>query len=426
MYLKHTFFATILKVGIVVVETWIYLLIVLIFDVFIGYDVLPANLTVAFFKFFFTMCIWTPGVYRFYKLFGYGREHFSKLLKWAPLICAAVFIYCAAGMYFYNGICMCLMAKTTPGWDFGKLHTSTAWMRSRMESTCPAEYKPCMVYTTLPENALSEVFINFHVNLDSCEHRRCSPVFEYREISETEWSSEEVVKGEYRSLKSEYSQRNIFTVLLKELLPNSTYVFRINEPTWKNSTPQTFSYKTFDINNITIVDGGDIGNDLLAMKMNDNTVSKMNADLIMVGGDIAYDNNVPTCYRAWDYLLKRLPHQSIEPVTNSTRLIPLVFGPGNHDLGVNSYSEAEIIHSPHEPVFKHYFPQNTEDGKVPNLLARKSYFSQKIGDKILIVSLDVGYEASMEGEQKQWIEEKLSEPAPAIKIAQYHGPILTS
>ena len=109
-----------------------------------------------------------------------------------------------------------------------------------------------------------------------------------------------------------------------------------------------------------------------------------------------------------------------------TRVIPLVFAAGNHDVGVMSYGEQTITHNAHEPVFKHYFPQNTYDGRIPMLSQRRTYFHHEVGDKLLILSLDVGYEAPMEGQQAQFIETVLSKSAAQIKMAQFHGPIYTA
>jgi len=39
--------------------------------------------------------------------------------------------------------------------------------------------------------------------------------------------------------------------------------------------------------------GGDIGNTRMARYMNNHVVAKLDFDLIVVGGDVAYDNNVP-------------------------------------------------------------------------------------------------------------------------------------
>lgn len=53
-------------------------------------------------------------------------------------------------------------------------------------------------------------------------------------------------------------------------------------------------YKQLDTNNMTIVAGGDIGNSPDALVMNENTVKVAEPDLMIVGGDIAYDNGFAT------------------------------------------------------------------------------------------------------------------------------------
>jgi len=226
--------------------------------------------------------------------------------------------------------------------------------------------------------------------------------------------------------RTEYSQRNVYSALLDDLEPSSTYVFRINDPSWKAGTNQIYSYKTFDPNNMKLLVGGDVGNNEDTFTMNRNTVQNLEFDTILVGGDIAYDNNVPTCYRAWDYFLRHTPHNKYDTPTNSIRVIPMILGVGNHDMGVYSYAGVHHIHNRHQPVFKHWFPQHTSFGEIPPIGERRPYWANQIGDKILILSLDVGYDALMEGEQLDWMIDTLENSNAEIKMAQFHGPIITS
>jgi acid phosphatase type 7 len=126
-------------------------------------------------------------------------------------------------------------------------------------------------------------------------------------------------------------------------------------------------------------------------------------------------------------LLKRLPILVKDETSGMTRIIPVLFSSGNHDLGMSSYSHVELEHNFHEPLFKHYFPQHTtSDGELPIYWKRKSYFAQNFDNKVLIMNLDAGYENSMEGAQADWMEDTLSKSKASIKLAQYHGPIYTS
>lgn len=319
-----------------------------------------------------------------------------------------------------------------PSLTWRELNISTALTRSLGPPVCPINHrKPCHVYATLPEDGGNSVFITFHINPESCRDMDCNFVFRYEQVSNINeidrgYKTAEVMLSEYSYPISESTSREIYHVLLSDLNLNSTYVFWITESSWDPKAVKVYSYKTFDPNNIKILSGGDIGNNKMAREMNEYTVRGLGADVILVGGDIAYDNNVPTCYQAWDYLLKRLPHHRYDKESESTRIIPLVFGAGNHDLGVNAYAQVSLPHSKSEPVFKHFFPQNTNNLKIPLVTQRKSYFSTSIGDEILLVSLDMGYEATMEGAQAEWLESVLKNSSHRLKIVQYHGPILTA
>jgi len=314
------------------------------------------------------------------------------------------------------------------------MNLSTAFMRRYYDQdVCPVDKTPCFVYSTLPENALNDVFINFHVNLDSCSYQICNPKFEYAEGSFpndhedfSNWEDVRVVQADYRSPVTEFSQRGMFTALVKGMKADTTYSFRITEPNWNNENAQIYTYKTFNTKDMTIINGGDVGNSVLAHEVIENSLREANADLVMIGGDIAYDQNDPKCFRAWDYLLRSLPISVLDNSTNTIRVVPVLFSTGNHDLGATSYSPVVLRENEHEPVFKHFFPQNTANGEVPMLKDKKVYFSQSFGDDLLIVNLDAAYALDMKGEQTQWLEKVLSESNAKVKLAQYHGPLYSA
>ena len=289
-----------------------------------------------------------------------------------------------------------------------------------------------MVYPTLPQNALNEVFINFHVNPESCQNEEWDLSFEYKKFNpdfgegNSSWKSGVPLKGEYELPQTEYTKRGVYTVHLKNLEGASTYLFKINEQNWANYTPEIYSYNTFNPQNFEIIAGGDVGNREKSIEMNQNTIMKLKSDLIMIGGDIAYDNNMPNCFYVWDHLLKNIPYNHYDPVTNSTRVAAFIMGVGNHDMGVHSFSNGGINHDAHQPVYKHWFPQEINNGTIPKVKERKTYFSNSFGDKLLIISLDTQYEYDMGGEQTKWLENILKNSNHEIKIIQYHGPVYSS
>ena len=123
--------------------------------------------------------------------------------------------------------------------------------------------------------------------------------------------------------------------------------------------------------------------------------------------------------------MRSFPVNIKDEETGTYRVIPVSFSTGNHDLGLTSYTPVEVKHTPHEPLYQHFYPQKTKDGEVPKLEDRKVYFSQSIGDDIIIFNLDTAYGAPMKGAQTEWLKEELSKTNAKIKFAQFHGPIYT-
>lgn len=104
-----------------------------------------------------------------------------------------------------------------------------------------------------------------------------------------------------------------------------------------------------------------------------------------------------------------------------------MFSVGNHDLGVNAYSERDLSFDQDDtrPVFKHFFPQNlNSDGGIPKLKDRKSYFTHQLGDQVLFLSIDSGYETEI-ADQEDFIRDELSKDY-RFKFVQYHHPIYSA
>lgn len=121
-----------------------------------------------------------------------------------------------------------------------------------------------------------------------------------------------------------------------------------------------------------------------------------------------------------------LPHQTKDPQTGIIKLIPMIYGGGNHDYGVSAGAGVEVPDTKHGPVIKHYFPQNTHDNQIPGIKQRKSYFANRFGKDLLLVSLDTAYQSEMGGEQAKWLEQELQSRDYKIKVANYHDPIYLS
>lgn len=105
----------------------------------------------------------------------------------------------------------------------------------------------------------------------------CLPVVEYKKNGEEDWSEVIPIKTQYDHPESEYTRRDIYTALITELEPNSTYIFKLENSAWEKPETELYSYKTLDIENFSILMGGDIGNRQEALNMNENVVRKVNS-----------------------------------------------------------------------------------------------------------------------------------------------------
>jgi len=82
--------------------------------------------------------------------------------------------------------------------------------------------------------------------------------------------------------------------------------------------------------NITMVNGGDAGSTSPAKLLN-QLLMKVKPDILFIGGDIAYDDNMNSCYYTWDWYFNEL-----EIVFGRIGYIfPVVWAVGNHDVGLN-------------------------------------------------------------------------------------------
>jgi hypothetical protein len=111
----------------------------------------------------------------------------------------------------------------------------------------------CLVYLTLPEDALHSVFINFHFNPKSCPNGECNPHVGLTVINstselnnKTEWALFETYKSNFALPPHEYTERAVFSVMLTGLEENQLYSFKIIQDGWEDVEPQIYTYQNFN------------------------------------------------------------------------------------------------------------------------------------------------------------------------------------
>lgn len=152
-------------------------------------------------------------------------------------------------------------------------------------------------------------------------------------------------------------------------------------------------------------------------------VVQYHPDIFFMGGDVAYDNNIPACAYTWDFFLSM-----IEGISNELGYImPIVLTVGNHDVGLNELSGINI--SLDSTAYFKYFPQQfvldgngTITDKVPAVSDRRSFLHFRFGN-VEYLTLDSGYLHGFDGIQKTFINNTFFESKNRVKFVNYHVPI---
>ena len=166
-YPKEVNFTYIVKISIILSEFIAMFFMFSVFDAFVAFNYFPVSLKVVIFRILLVASAWIPLYFRALRLFDFSLHSHTKTTKWMILVLLAAALYSFGIVILVSGYCKCYYNTGIPGFHYDNTHLTTAFTRSMLPQTCPSKPKACMVYATLPENALSEVFINFHLNPES-------------------------------------------------------------------------------------------------------------------------------------------------------------------------------------------------------------------------------------------------------------------
>lgn len=300
--------------------------------------------------------------------------------------------------------------------------SSTLSRYIQLSDACPPG-PPCHIYATLPEDPSTSVFINLHTNI---EYENIQIAYDEQDY----FSSNRNLRFTQNAttIKLDYieqrGRRSVHSALLSGLTQDTEYVIQIK---YEGMTQATVNYITLpdetNPKNILLSTGGDLGDRLIGREVTFQA-GAVDPDVLIVGGDLAYDDGEATCYFTWDNFFKSFA-DSILP---SGRLIPFLFSVGNHDVGLNPLSGRVLPNNEKGPLYNVFFPQHTVDINspagtikgVPALEERKSYHYHKIG-KMIHFNLDNGYVSSFD-EQVPFIQNVSTTYADYIKIVSQHNP----
>lgn len=172
-----------------------------------------------------------------------------------------------------------------------------------------------------------------------------------------------------------------------------------------------YEFQTVPLPTVTpvkVVMAGDCGNNSVSEAMLDEIATQLEPHVLMIGGDIMYDNGMHECYVVNDRFFQTL-HSKLKTMGGKTnRLIPYIFAIGNHETGYKygfDVKTAETI-----PPFYYLYPyhrestldasgveQDVTDGVVNKPIDRRSFYLHTIGNEVALYSLDTDNAAPTSG-----------------------------
>ena len=193
-----------------------------------------------------------------------------------------------------KGVCICVF-NDNYGIKINKDFVfSTQWSRCQeIEKVC-ADGKLCHIYATLGEDTAHSVFINAHTGIDvgnlTITLTTGASTFTQTITNPLSLASLEPIL-----------QRNVHHAYFDKLTPDSLYNITVTNTDNGVVLAQT-AYLTLpdaDAEEVRLAMGGDVGLDELAKNLTAFLVD-FKPHVVIIGGDIAYDDGMKTCLFSWD------------------------------------------------------------------------------------------------------------------------------
>ncbi len=202
--------------------------------------------------------------------------------------------------------------------------------------------------------------------------------------------------------------RRIHWVELQKLTPGRTYYFIAGDSMNGFTEERKFRTVPDGAGRLRFVTGGDmgVGPDVALLLQQ---AARLSPDFGVVGGDLAYANDVLTNYARWDVWLD---HWATNMVTPAGYTVPMVLGIGNHET--KSRMPPALTNA---QFYFRYFAQDRE----------RSYHARTFGKNLLILLLDTDHVSPHDGEQAAWLDAQLTAHRHVPhRIAVYHVPLYPS
>jgi hypothetical protein len=214
--------------------------------------------------------------------------------------------------------------------------------------------------------------------------------------------------------------RYLSHILLKDLNGSTSYaatVFFTLRDGRNVSKSLSFTTVPSDGREVQFVSGGDLDSSSEGQNFLLVGFLKSSPDFVLFGGDLAYANNMRTCYLRMDYYCALI--SSLQ--NHQGRSVPLLIIPGNHESGgylINAQRWGKFY------FFVEYFPQYDEDEPPSSLVTHHSHF---VGTNLAVIALDSHLQESASS-QAPFATTQLQRANNESRfvVTTYHNPVFPS
>lgn len=246
------------------------------------------------------------------------------------------------------------------------------------------------------------------------------------EIFPADSDSGEAIILEATTRPMPFSERLIHTVEATGLQPDTSYAFRMsNVQAGFNS--HFYQFRTMPATAeqpIRIAIGGDVRHRQAWMEQVNEQAMRFDPHFIVWGGDLAYADGGPDRFGNWVEFFDAMMNTLI---TEEGRVIPVIFGIGNHEVqrgyfhhGGTDGIPVENTDAFRESIAPYYYSLFAFPG-------HPGYGVLDFGEYLSIVLLDTDHSGPIEGPQTEWLERTLAERSHVTHlIPVYHVPAYPS
>ena len=346
----------------------------------------------------------------------------------------AVAAYCTITTLAMTGGCLAFFNTRVEGGTHAMpVMSFGTWLsRQKFAAGCPDDQRgrPCHVYLSVPTNISTAMMITAHTAVG---HPGLEVVFRPTgSASAGPMATVAMQRFGIGGLESN-GDRLVHSALLGGLTPATAYTVVVvpagaSAGTVAASKAYKFRTGPAGTDPFSFTSGGDMGNTDEAVLVS-AAAAGLEPLFSIVGGDVAYDNGMRSCYRCFDQWLSDWQATMTTP---SGFTVPMMIVNGNHDIGCNSldfpFDGIYPFADPEDeriPLSLIYFPQEDPAGTGSILPPhrRRTYHVHLVGESLVVLALDSGYIERLDGPQTDWIDATLAQYPDRLATAVYHDPI---